>query len=93
MKNVCNFELIKINKIQKKKNLRGRNSVVDLDLHISFTSRIALHRGSEFVAFPKTLQTKSLHETVKKRCKFVANLTEGPNQRNRRQEILMKQKV
>ena len=67
--------------------------MVDLDLHISFTSHIALHRGSEFVAFPKTLKTKSLHETVKKRCKFVANLTEGPNQRNRRQEILMKQKV
>ena len=42
--------------------------MVDLDLHISFTSRIAPHKRSEFVTFPKTLKTKSLHETVKKRC-------------------------
>ena len=64
--------------------------MVDLDLHISFTSRIAPHKRSEFVTFPKTLKTKSLHETVKKRCHFVANLSEGPSQRSRRREILMK---
>ena len=64
--------------------------MVDLDLHISFTSRIAPHKRIEFVTFPKTLKTKSLHETVKKRCRFVANLSEGPSQRSRRQEILMK---
>ena len=73
------------------------NSVVNLDLHISFTSRIPphslpFHKRSEFVTFPKTLKTKSLHETVKKRYHFVANLTEGPSQRNRKQGILIKQK-
>ena len=66
------------------------NSVVDLDLHISFTSRIAPHKRSEFVTFPETVKTKSLHETVKKRCHFVANLSQGLSQRRRRQEILMK---
>ena len=64
--------------------------MVDLDLHISFTSRIAPHKRSEFVTFLKTLKTKSLHETVKKRCHFAANLSEGPTQRSRRREILMK---
>ena len=64
--------------------------MLDLDLHISFTSRIAPHKRSEFVTFPKKLKTKSLHETVKKRCHFVANLSEGPSQRSGRQEILMK---
>ena len=64
--------------------------MVDLDLHISFTSRIAPHKRSKFVTFPKTLKTKSLHETDKKRCHFVTNLSEGPSQRNRRLEIFMK---
>lgn len=66
-------------------------SVVNLDLHLSLTSRIAPHKKSEFVTFPKTLKTKVLHETVNKRCHVEANLTEGPSQRNRMQEILMKQ--
>ena len=66
--------------------------MVNLDLHISSTSRIPPHNRNEFVTFPKTVKTKSLHETVKKRYHFVANLTEGPSQRNRKQGILMKQK-
>ena len=74
-------------------NLRGgMNCVVDLDLHVSFTSRNETYERSELVTFPKTLKNKSLREMVKKRCRFVANLTEGPSHRNRRQDSLMKQK-
>ena len=74
-------------------NLRGgMNYVVDLDLHVSFTSRNETYKRSELVTFPKTLKNKSLCEMVKKRCHSVANLTEGPSHRNRRQDSLMKQK-
>ena len=41
------------------------NSVVDLDLHVSFTSCIEPHKRSELVTFPKTLKSKGLHEMVK----------------------------
>ena len=38
--------------------LSSRTFARDLDLHISFTSRIALRKRSKFVTFPKTLKRK-----------------------------------
>ena len=42
------------------------NSVVDLDLHVSFISRIEPHKRSELVTFPKTLKSKGLREMIKR---------------------------
>ena len=36
----------------------SRTFALDLDLHISFTSRIAMRKRSESVTFPKTLKRK-----------------------------------
>ena len=59
----------------------------------SFTSRIATHSRSKFVAYPKTVRSRSLHEMGKKTSGCVGNLWNRPDYRNFRQKILMKRKV